>query len=301
MPALRIANQVTEPTPTPLRKARTPGSDRATARRATRRDQNVSDATGPNGRKPIIAANWKMHHDHLAAIRTVQKLAYVLDKEDYEAVDVVICPPFTDIRPLQNLLDADKIAMILGAQNCHWEDQGAYTGEVSPPMLAKMNVKYVIVGHSERRQLFGETDETVNKKLKAVLKHEMSPIVCVGETLEEREAGGTAAKVDGQTRAAFDGVKAAEAERCVVAYEPIWAIGTGTADSPSEANHIMGEIRGAVPGLADCRLLYGGSMKPDNVAAFVEQPNIDGGLVGGASLEAASFAKLLFGARSVLA
>jgi triosephosphate isomerase len=258
----------------------------------------VSDAAGPNGRKPIIAANWKMHHDHLAAIRTVQKLAYVLDKEDYEAVDVVICPPFTDIRPLQNLLDADKIAMILGAQNCHWEDQGAYTGEVSPPMLAKMNVKYVIVGHSERRQLFGETDETVNKKLKAVLKHEMSPIVCVGETLEEREAGGTAAKVDGQTRAAFDGVKAAEAERCVVAYEPIWAIGTGRNATPADADETIGVVRGVLADLyrdvADrIRIQYGGSVKPGNIASLMERPGIDGALVGGASLDPEDFARII--------
>ena len=139
-------------------------------------------------RKPIIAANWKMHHDHLVAIQVVQKLSYRLVPEDYEACDVVIAPPFTDLRTIQTLTESDSIPIALGAQNCHWKDDGAFTGEVSPPMLAKLNVAYVIVGHSERRQLFGETDEIVNAKTKAVLGHEMAPIVCVGETLEEREA-----------------------------------------------------------------------------------------------------------------
>src|SRR5213083_16899 len=135
-------------------------------------------------RKPLMAGNWKMHHNHLEAIQVVQKLSYRLDDADYDAVDVSVHPAFTSLRSIQTIIDADRLPLLLGAQNCHWEDKGAYTGEVSPPMLAKLNVSYVIVGHSERRQLFGETDETVNKKLKAVLKHEMSPIVCVGETLE---------------------------------------------------------------------------------------------------------------------
>jgi triosephosphate isomerase len=240
-----------------------------------------------------------MHHDHLVAIHTVQKLAFLLEKDDYEAVDVVICPPFTDIRPLQNLMDADKIPMQLGAQNCYWEDEGAYTGEVSPPMLAKLNVHYVIVGHSERRQLFGETDETVNKKVKAVLKHGMSPIVCVGETLEEREAGHTGHKVDGQTRAAFDGVKAADAARCVVAYEPIWAIGTGRNATPEDADETCGQgvravLRDLYGGVADeIRVQYGGSVKPGNIAELMAKPDIDGALVGGASLDADDFARII--------
>ena len=144
------------------------------------------------GRMPVIAGNWKMHHDHLVAIQTVQKLSYRLDKADYESNEVVVCPPFTDVRTLQTLIDSDRLSIRLGAQNCHWEDSGAYTGEVSPMMLAKLNVRYVIVGHSERRQLFGETDEMVNRKLRAVMKHGMTPIVCVGETLDEHEAGATA-------------------------------------------------------------------------------------------------------------
>src|SRR3954454_3210972 len=143
------------------------------------------------GRKPIMAGNWKMHHTHLDAIQVVQKLSYRLSTEDYERCEVVICPSFTALRSVQTVIEADKLPMGLGAQDCHWEDKGAFTGEVSPPMLAKLAVSYVIVGHSERRELFGETDEDVNRKVKAVIAHEMTPIMCVGETLEEREAGST--------------------------------------------------------------------------------------------------------------
>ncbi len=152
-------------------------------------------------RKPIIAGNWKMHHDHFTAIQFTQKLSYLLDKKDYDRVDVVLCPPFTDLRSVQTTLESDRIPIALGAQNCYWEKEGAFTGEVSPPMLAKLNVSYVIVGHSERRELFGETDEGVNRKVRAVLAAEMTPIVCVGETLEEREAGATEGKVLGQVAA----------------------------------------------------------------------------------------------------
>lgn len=249
-------------------------------------------------RRPVMAANWKMHHDHLSAIQVVQKLSYALDEADYRAVDVVICPPFTDIRPLQNLLEGDRIPLLLGAQNCHWEDQGAFTGEVSPPMLAKLNVSYVIVGHSERRQLFGETDENVNKKTKAVLKHGMSPIVCVGETLEERDAGATTERVSAQTRAAFAGIKAPDAERCVIAYEPIWAIGTGRNATPDDANETIGVIRDVVRELyrdvADAvRIQYGGSVKPGNIGDLMAMPEIDGALVGGASLDPDDFARIV--------
>ncbi len=249
-------------------------------------------------RRPVMAANWKMHHDHLAAIQAIQKLSYLLDVNDYDACDIVVCPPFTDIRPLQNLIEGDNIALLLGAQNCHWEDKGAFTGEVAPPMLAKLNVSYVIVGHSERRQLFGETDEWVNKKALAVLKHEMSPIVCVGETLEERERGGTDERVSSQTRAAFAGIKAPDAERCVVAYEPIWAIGTGRNATPEDANETVGTIRlvlqdlyGDVAGAM--RIQYGGSVKPGNIAQLMAMPEIDGALVGGASLDPDDFARIV--------
>jgi len=253
----------------------------------------------PTARQPVIAGNWKMHHDHLVAIQVVQKLSYRLDEDDYEAVDVVVCPPFTDLRTLQTLIEADRLKIGLGAQDCWFEDQGAFTGEVSAQMLAKLAVRYVIVGHSERRQLFGETDEWVNRKLKAVQKHGMTPIVCVGETLEEREAGSTAERVTAQTNGAFAGVKAADAASCVVAYEPIWAIGTGRNATPEDANDTIGVVRGALRDLygadtADAiRIQYGGSVKSGNTAALMAMPEIDGALVGGASLDPDEFARIV--------
>jgi triosephosphate isomerase (TIM) len=259
---------------------------------------------GTDGRMPIIAANWKMHHDHLVAIQVTQKLSYRLDPEDHEGVEVVLCPPFTDLRTLQTLIDSDKLSFKLGAQNCYWEDTGAFTGEVSPVFLAKLNVHYVIVGHSERRQFFGDTDEWVNKKINAVIKHGMTPIVCVGETLEEREAGETQSKVVGQTRAAFDGVKPADAAACVVAYEPIWAIGTGRNATPDDANDTCGVVRAALTEVYDdgvaqaVRIQYGGSVKPGNIAELMAMPEIDGALVGGASLDPDDFARIVRYARA---
>jgi triosephosphate isomerase len=256
-------------------------------------------ASTPTGRRPVIAGNWKMHHDHLVAIQVVQKLSYRLDKADYDACDVVVCPPFTDVRTLQTLIDSDRLPLQLGAQNCHWENEGAYTGEVSPTMLAKLNVRYVIVGHSERRQLFGETDETVNRKLRAVLRNGMTPIVCVGETLEERDDGATDERVTSQTRAAFAGVKAAEAAACVVAYEPIWAIGTGRNATPDDANDTIRVVRTALRELYGentaqaVRIQYGGSVKPGNAADLMAQPEVDGALVGGASLDPDDFARIV--------
>jgi triosephosphate isomerase (TIM) len=250
-------------------------------------------------RKPVIAGNWKMHHDHFVAIQVVQELSYRLEEDDFEASDVVICPPFTDLRTLQTIIDADRLRIRLGAQDCFWEDEGAYTGEVSPPMLAKLNVQYVILGHSERRQLFGETDEAVNLKVKAVMKHAMTPIVCVGETLEEREADATALRVTSQTNAAFAGVKAADAASCIVAYEPIWAIGTGRNATPQDANDTIAVIRGAVRALygaetADAiRIQYGGSVKSGNIKELMAMPEIDGALVGGSSLEPDEFARVI--------
>src|SRR5437667_1887089 len=176
-----------------------------------------------------------MHLNHFEAIQLVQKLSYALTKDDYDAVDVTVPPPFTDLRSVQAVLDADRIPIVLGAQHCHWEEKGAFTGEVSPAMLAKLNVHYVVAGHSERRELFGETDEWVNKKVKAIIAHEMTPIMCVGETLAEREAGATEAKVEGQVRAGLDGVTSAQVAAMVVAYEPIWAIGTGRTATPDDA------------------------------------------------------------------
>ncbi len=189
-------------------------------------------------RRPLVSGNWKMHLNHFEAIQTVQKLSYRLSPADYAALDVSVHPPFTDIRSVQTVLDADEIPIALGAQNCYFEDQGAFTGEVSPSMLVKLRVSYVIVGHSERRELFGESDELVASKVRAVIRHEMTPILCVGETLEEREGGATADKVRGQLLAALEGLPGAAVGGLVVAYEPIWAIGTGRTATPADAQEI---------------------------------------------------------------
>jgi triosephosphate isomerase (TIM) len=245
-----------------------------------------------------MAGNWKMHYTHLEAIQVVQKLSYRLDDKDYKAVDVAVFPPFTALRSVQTTLDSDRIPIALGAQNCYWEPQGAYTGEVSAPMLAKLNCSYVIVGHSERREIFGETDEMVAKKVRAVLGAGMAPVLCVGETLEEREAGTTDDKVSGQVRAALTGLGHDDLLRCVVAYEPIWAIGTGRNATPDDANATIATIRQALNGVSDgagteLRVLYGGSVKPGNVAELMAMPEIDGGLVGGSCLEPDDFARIV--------
>ena len=249
-------------------------------------------------RKPLMAGNWKMHHTHLEAIQVVQKLSYRLEDQDYKRVDVAVFPAFTALRSVQTTIDSDQIPIALGAQNCHWEPQGAFTGEVSAPMLAKLAVQFVILGHSERRELFGETDEMVAKKVRAVLGHGMAPILCVGETLQEREAGTTDAKVSGQIRAALTGVKREDLERCIVAYEPIWAIGTGRTATPDDANTTIGVIRQTLDDVADgagreLRVLYGGSVKPGNIAELMAMPHIDGGLVGGACLDPDEFARIV--------
>jgi len=242
-------------------------------------------------RRPIVAANWKMHKTHLEAIQAVQKLSYLLDKEDAEKVEVVICPAFTALRSVETLLDSDKLPYGLGAQNVHPEEKGAFTGEISPLMLAALRVSYVIVGHSERRQLFGEDDQIVNKKVRAVFKHGMTPIVCVGETLEEREADGTESKVTGQVRRAFSDVDPEQAKTAVVAYEPIWAIGTGRNAEPNDAGRVVEMIRATLADRYDdevaqaVRVQYGGSVKPGNIREFMAHPEIDGALVGGAGLD----------------
>jgi triosephosphate isomerase (TIM) len=242
-------------------------------------------------RRPIVAANWKMHKTHLEAIQAVQKLSYLLEREDTDRVEVVVCPPFTALRAVQTLIDADRLPYGIGAQDVHWEDQGAFTGEISPPMLAALGVSYVIVGHSERRELFGETDQTVSRKVKAVLRHGMQPILCVGETLAERDAGGTDDKVVGQVRAALAGVTGEQAEGVVLAYEPIWAIGTGRNAEPADAGQVIGLIRQVLADLYSSevagaiRVQYGGSVKAGNIRGFMAHPEIDGALVGGASLD----------------
>ena len=242
-------------------------------------------------RRPIIAANWKMHKTHLEAIRDVQKLSYLLDKGDAERVEVVICPPFTSLRSVQTLIDSDRLGYGLGAQNVHSEEAGAFTGEVSPAMLVALKCGYVIVGHSERRAMFGETDEVVNRKVRAVLAHAMVPILCVGESLQERDAGVTDDTVARQLRADLTGVPIEGAGRIVIAYEPIWAIGTGRNAEPADAGQVVSAIRETLASLyatdvADAvRMQYGGSVTAGNIRDFMAHPEIDGALVGGASLD----------------
>ncbi|HMK10899.1 MAG TPA: triose-phosphate isomerase [Acidimicrobiales bacterium] len=250
-------------------------------------------------RKPLISGNWKMHLNHFEALQTVQKLHYKLTKADFDAVDVSVHPPFTDLRTVQTAIESDHMSLILGAQSCHWEEKGAFTGEVAPGMLAKLQVRYVIVGHSERRQLFGETDEQVNAKVRAVLANTMTPIMCVGETLEEREAGETEGKVLSQLRAGLARVDRAAVAKMVVAYEPIWAIGTGRTATPADAQAVCAAIRaeaGSIAGTeaaAAVRIQYGGSVKAINIAELMAERDIDGVLVGGASLDPDEFAAIV--------
>jgi triosephosphate isomerase len=247
----------------------------------------------------LISGNWKMHHNHFEAIQTVQKLAYLLPKDATEDRDVSIHPPFTDLRSIQTLIAADDLPLALGAQNCHHEDKGAFTGEVSPAFLAKLDVRYVIAGHSERRELFGETDEMVAAKVTAIARHGMTPIICVGETLDEREAGGTEAKVLAQVDAALEGRKADQVAGWVIAYEPIWAIGTGRTATAADAQAVCGSIRARVAErcgestAAAVRIQYGGSVKAANIAELMAEADIDGALVGGASLDPDEFARIV--------
>ncbi|MDM8527774.1 triose-phosphate isomerase [Anaerolineales bacterium HSG24] len=249
-------------------------------------------------RTPIIAGNWKMHKTAAEAVllaREIREAVINIDK-----VETVLCPPFTALGAVEGAIADSNIG--LGAQNLYWEEQGAYTGEVSPLMLAGL-CDYVIIGHSERRQYFGETDETVNKKIKAALAHDLKPIVCVGENLAQNEAGETNSFVGSQIKGAFAGLSADDASKIVVAYEPIWAIGTGRTAEPEGANEIIAtSIRGTLTELYSdelaqkIRVQYGGSVKPSNVESFMAQPDIDGALVGGASLKSDSFVALVKGA-----
>jgi triosephosphate isomerase len=255
----------------------------------------------PSDRKPLISGNWKMHHNHFEALQLVQKLSYLITGDDHDAVDVSVHPPFTDLRTVQTYFISEKepIPIALGAQTCHPEEQGAFTGEVSAAMLAKLDVRYVIAGHSERRELFGETDDQVNAKVRAILKWGMTPILCCGETLEEREADATEAKVTGQVQAGLAGLSGAQVAGLVVAYEPIWAIGTGRTASAEDAQAVCALLRSVVAGAAGAeaaagvRIQYGGSVKPTNAAELMAQPDIDGALVGGASLVADDFARIV--------
>ena len=254
--------------------------------------------SGAAPRKNLMAGNWKMNASHLEAIQMVQKLSYRLDPGDYDRVDVVVCPPFTALRSVQTVIEADHLLVRLGAQDCHFEESGAFTGEVSPRMLAKLSVRYVIAGHSERRQLFGETDEVVNRKAKAIIAAGMTPIVCVGETLEQREADEAEGVVTGQLRGSLAGLDATAVGGLVVAYEPIWAIGTGRTASANDAGSMASLVRRTVAGrwgdaAEQVRILYGGSVNPGNIAGLMAKDDIDGGLVGGASLDPDQFAAIV--------
>lgn len=245
-------------------------------------------------RKPVIAGNWKMNNTIEAATSLINELKPLV--ADAEA-EVVICVPYTAIQKAAELTRGTNIAV--GAENVAWADKGAFTGEISAEMLKEVGAEYVIIGHSERRQMFGETDETVNMRTVQALKYSLKPIVCVGETLEEREGGKTETVVKRQTEGAFKGISAAELDNVIIAYEPVWAIGTGKTATSEQANETIKYIRSVVAGLygkatADkLRIQYGGSMNPSNAAALMAQPDIDGGLIGGASLKAADFSKVV--------
>ncbi len=249
-------------------------------------------------RQPLIAGNWKMNLNHLEAIALVQKLALTLPEKYFAKVEVAVLAPFTALRSVQNVVAGEKLLVRYGAQDLSPKDSGAYTGDVSGPMLAKLDCSYVVVGHSERREYHGEDDGVVGSKVRAALRNGLVPILCVGEGLEIREAGGHLAHSTGQLRAALKGLSAEQVRTVVVAYEPIWAIGTGRVATPGDAQEVCGALREALAdkyGTAvadDVRVLYGGSVKSGNVADLVVEPDIDGALVGGASLDADEFAKL---------
>lgn len=247
--------------------------------------------------RSVIAGNWKMHCTVPEAVRLVREL--LARSRDFPAdVDVIVAPPFTALEAVGRSLRGQS-RIELAAQTMHWKDTGAYTGEISPLMLVDAGAKYVIVGHSERREMFGETDGYVRLKTVAALAHGLRPIVAVGETLEEHKSGRTMDKVVGQTRSALQGLSQQEVARCLVAYEPIWAIGSGMSDDPENANEVMRSIRACVEGLENVALLYGGSVRPENMAALAAQSDVNGALVGGASLKADSFAAIVAASRKV--
>jgi triosephosphate isomerase (TIM) len=247
---------------------------------------------------PLIAGNWKMHNNHFEAIALVQKLAFSLNDKDYKHVDVVVLPPFTDLRSVQTLVDGDRLKIGYGAQDISQHASGAYTGEISGAMLAKLGCSYVLCGHSERRQYHHEDDALVNAKVRAVLVASMTPILCVGEPLEVRRAGNQVLHVLEQLRGSLDKVPAEAVASMVIAYEPIWAIGTGDVCSADDAQQMAAAIRGHISATAGAeagagvRILYGGSVKGDNIAPIMAGRDVDGALVGGASLDAGQFASI---------
>jgi triosephosphate isomerase len=249
----------------------------------------------PSGRRPLIAGNWKMNYTHLEAIGLTQKLAFSLTPEQTAAVEVVVLPPFISIRSVQTLIDGDNVPLRYGAQDLSQHDSGAYTGDVSGPMLAKLGCSYVVVGHSERREYHAEDDPLVNAKLVAAFRNDITPILCIGESLAVREQEGQLAHCCGQLDADLDGLPGDKVESIVIAYEPIWAIGTGKVATPEDAQEVCAAIRARLGELyspdlaAGVRILYGGSVKASNAAEILAQPDIDGALVGGASLDPAEF------------
>jgi triosephosphate isomerase len=257
----------------------------------------VTKAAGPD-RKPLVAGNWKLHNNHLEAIALTQKIAFTLSRKDFDAVEVAVLPPFTALRSVQTLVQADKLTVSYGAQDISPHDKGAYTGEVSGPMLAKLGCHYALAGHSERRQYHHEDDALVSAKAQAAVRAGLTPIVCVGEPLEIREEGGHLGHCLTQLDGSLAGLTGEQVAGLVIAYEPVWAIGTGKVASPQDAQEICAGIRERITGVhgaaaaSGARILYGGSVKADNMPAIMAQPDIDGALVGGASLDAGEFAKI---------
>jgi triosephosphate isomerase (TIM) len=256
--------------------------------------------TASNARTPLMAGNWKMNLDHQQATHLVQKLAWTLDdaKHDYAAVEVAVVPPFTDIRSVQTLVDGDKLSLKYGAQDISAHDSGAYTGEISGAFLAKLGCAYAVIGHSERRQFHAESDEIVNAKVKAAYRHGLTPIMCVGEGLEVRKAGKHVEHALAQVDGGLKDISAEQATSIVIAYEPVWAIGTGEVATPEDAQEVCGAIRARLSELyspalaAGVRVLYGGSVKSSNVAGIMAKADVDGALIGGAALEATEFAAI---------
>lgn len=250
-------------------------------------------------RKPIMAGNWKMNNTIGEATVLAQDICNRYEKDWDEFCEVVVCPPYVDLKPVKVVFDFDHVNVAIGAQNVHWEKAGAYTGEISVDMLSEIGCAWCIVGHSERREMFGETNEGVNRKVKALLAGKIAPIICVGESLAVRDEGTYVDYVCAQVRAAFAGLESIEALNCVVAYEPIWAIGTGRTATPEQAEEVCAAIRATLTELfgeetaEQMRVLYGGSMNPGNVKLLIAEPDIDGGLIGGAALKADSFVQLI--------
>jgi triosephosphate isomerase len=249
-------------------------------------------------RKPLIAGNWKMNLNHLEAIAVTQKLAYSLEDRDFEAVEIVILPPFTDLRSVQTLVDGDRLRLIYGAQDISTAASGAYTGEISGSMLSKIGCTYVVIGHSERRANHNETDSVVNAKIKSALANELKPIVCVGEELSVREAGTHVEHVLDQIRNSLKGLHKPDLKKIVIAYEPVWAIGTGKTATPEDAQEVCAAIRSELRKIGsdeiaeNCRILYGGSVKSINTLEIMKETDVDGALVGGASLDPEEFARI---------